>query len=297
MSGSHDPSALDYKAIFEFSPTPCLLLWPDFTIIGANRAYRAVTLTEPKEIAGRGLFDVFPANPASANGFRRMQASVERVLRTKKPDLMPLQKYDIPAAGGGFEERHWSPLNVPVLDQAGEVLCILHCAEDVTELVRAPAAVAGGRAQDLAVSLFRRGQELDAANRDLLEANQTLQVMDQAKTDFFNDVSHELRTPLTLLLWSLEQLSTSEQVNQGKETRALATATRNAKRMLRLINTLLEFARADSGRIKAVYQPTDLATLTCELANQFRTAVELEGLQLSLHCPQLSHPVYVDREM
>jgi diguanylate cyclase (GGDEF)-like protein/PAS domain S-box-containing protein len=212
--------------------------------------------------------------------------------------MMPLQKYDIPADGGGFEERHWSPLNVPVLDKAGEVLCILHRVEDVTDLVRTSAANAtDNRAQELAVALFRRGQELDAANRDLLEANETLQVLDQAKTDFFNDVSHELRTPLTLLLWSLEQLSKSERLKHDTETKALGTATRNAKRMLRLVNTLLEFARADSGRIKASYQPTDLASLTCELANQFRTAVEQAGLRLSLHCPPLGQPVYVDREM
>lgn len=300
MASSPAAFSLDYREIFEFSPSPCLLIGPDLTIIAANKAYREATLTDKKNIAGCNLFEVFPANPASPDdqGVERLRASLDRVLATKKPDTMPLQKYDIPTGQGSFEERHWSPVNVPVLNQDGEVLCIIHRAEDVSDLVKSvPTTSIDSRAQELAVELFRRSRELNVANQNLLEANATLQALDQAKTDFFNDVSHELRTPLTLLLWSLDQLEKNKGQRHDSEVKALSTATRNAKRMLRLVNTLLEFARADAGRVKATYQPTDLASLTRELASQFRTAVEQSGLRFTLRCEPLPQPVFVDREM
>lgn len=300
MAASPAPFSLDFREIFEFSPFPCLLIRPDLTIIAANKAYREVTLTEKKEIVGHDIFEVFPANPAFPDdqGVEQLRASLARVLATKKPDTMPLTKYDIPTGQGTFEERHWSPLNVPVLSQDGEVLCIIHRAEDVSDLVKTvPATSIDNRAQELAVELFRRRRELDATHQDLLEANAALRAVDQAKTDFFNDVSHELRTPLTLLLWSLDQLSKVNRQRHDSEAKTLATATRNAKRMLRLVNTLLEFARADAGRVRATYQPTDLASLTRELASQFRTAVEGSGLRFNLRCEPLPQPVYIDREM
>ncbi|HJV74703.1 MAG TPA: EAL domain-containing protein [Noviherbaspirillum sp.] len=300
MAPSPAPLFLDYKEIFEFLPSPCLLVRPDLTIIAANKAYRQVTLTENKEITGRDLFEVFPANPASPDdkSVERLRASLERVMATKKPDTMPLQKYDIPTGQETFEERHWSPLNVPVLSKHGDVICIIHRVEDVTDLVKTlPMTGIDNRAQELAVELFRRRLELETANRKLLETNDKLHALDQSKTDFFNDVSHELRTPLTLLLWSLDQLTKVDRDRHDSEMKALTTATRNAKRMLRLVNTLLEFARADAGRVKATYQPTDLTSLTKELASQFRTAVEQAGLRLTVQCEPLPQPVYVDREM
>ena len=72
--------------------------------------------------------------------------------------------------------------------------------------------------------------------------------MDRAKTLFFSNVSHEFRTPLTLMLGPLERLSKTDD-----ERGALAkTARRNALRLLKLVNTLLEFARLEAGRTDAV---------------------------------------------
>ena len=294
------PFSLDYREVFDFLPFPHLIVSPDLEILFANKAYREATLTENKDMVGKNIFDVFPDNPASPSdeGVKRLLASFQRVLATKQPDMMPVQKYDIRTDSGTFEERHWSPMNVPVLNSEGQVVCIIHRVQDVTSLAKTLSTpTADQRMQDLTSELFLRGRELDAANRKLHRANETLQEVDQAKTDFFNDVSHELRTPLTLLLWSLEQLSRPGNQRNESENKALATATRNAKRMLRLVNTLLEFARADAGRVKATYQPTNLAAITRELASQFRTAIEQAGLALTVDCPPLPHPVYVDHEM
>ncbi|MEX0853180.1 MAG: PAS domain-containing protein [Bauldia sp.] len=132
---------LDFRAIFEQGPDLLLLLAPDLTIVGVSDAYARATMTARQEIVGRGLFEVFPGNPddPTASGVDNLQISLDRVLKLRLPDAMALQKYDIRrplAQGGGFEERYWSPLNTPVLDDKGEVALIIHRVEDVTEFVR-----------------------------------------------------------------------------------------------------------------------------------------------------------------
>ena len=126
---------------------------------------------------------------------------------------------------------------------------------------------------------------------------EALAEIDRAKTAFFSNVSHEFRTPLTLMLGPLEEaLADSEELSPANRER-LSMVHRNALRQLRLVNTLLDFARIEAGRIEANYQPTDLAFYTAELASVFRSAIEQAGLKLIVNCEPLSAPVYVDREM
>jgi signal transduction histidine kinase/DNA-binding response OmpR family regulator len=119
--------------------------------------------------------------------------------------------------------------------------------------------------------------------------------IDRAKTAFFNNVSHEFRTPLTLLLGPTQDaLASPDRVLAGGD---LETVHRNALRLLKLVNTLLDFSRIEAGRVQAAFEPTDLATLTADLASAFRSATERAGLSLIVDCPPLPEPVYVDREM
>jgi two-component system sensor kinase FixL len=129
---------LDYRGIFDAAPGLYLLLDRHLTIITANQAYCRATMTDEARIAGRPLFEIFPDNPndPNADGVRNLRASLERVLKDKQPDAMPVQKYDIRNEQGAFEERYWSPLNTPVLGQNGETAFIIHRVEDVTEFVR-----------------------------------------------------------------------------------------------------------------------------------------------------------------
>jgi len=66
---------------------------------------------------------------------------------------------------------------------------------------------------------------------------------------------------------------------------------------LKLVNTLLDFSLIEAGRIQAQYQPTDLATLTAELASVFRSAIKQAGLELVVDCPAFPEAVYVDRDL
>ncbi|MFL9459812.1 MULTISPECIES: PAS domain S-box protein [Nostocales] len=163
------------------------------------------------------------------------------------------------------------------------------------------------------------------ANAEAYEAErkraEALAELDRAKTVFFSNVSHEFRTPLTLMLGPLEDALASleeqgsgagEEQGSGRidETPSLylpadsptlkhqlQVAHRNAQRLLKLVNTLLDFARIEAGRIEAVYEPTDLAMLTTDLAGVFRSAIERADLRLRVNCPPLPQLVYVDREM
>jgi len=126
---------------------------------------------------------------------------------------------------------------------------------------------------------------------------ESLAELDRAKTIFFSNISHEFRTPLTLMLNPLEDTLVNSDGLSSSDREQLEIAYRNSQRLLKLVNTLLDFSRIEAGRIQAVYEPTDLAMLTADLAGVFRSAIERSGLLLQVDCPPLPEPVYVDREM
>jgi PAS domain S-box-containing protein len=122
--------------------------------------------------------------------------------------------------------------------------------------------------------------------------------LDRAKTAFFSNVSHEFRTPLTLMLGPVEDvLRGADGHLPDADRERLEVARRNGLRLQRLVNTLLDFARIEAGRVRATYEPTDLAALTADLVSNFRSACERAGLDLSVDCPPLGEPVLVDRGM
>ena len=122
--------------------------------------------------------------------------------------------------------------------------------------------------------------------------------LDRAKTAFFSNVSHEFRTPLTLMLGPIEELLAKAHIDLSPFAKSqLELVNRSGSRLLRLVNTLLDFSRLEAGRMQATYQPTELASFTADLASVFRSATQKAGLELDLDCPKLEDPVYVDRGM
>ena len=163
---------------------------------------------------------------------------------------------------------------MPIKDSAGRVVIVVPTGMDITERVQAE------------------------ENRRVLEAerrrSEALAEIDQAKTAFFSNVSHEFRTPLTLILGSLEDLSTRA---AASDRARLGLVHTNALRLLKMVNTLLEFSRVQAGRLQATYQPTDLPSLTRSLASNFTFACEKAGLKLTVDVGSLSEPVFVDPQM
>jgi PAS domain S-box-containing protein len=127
---------------------------------------------------------------------------------------------------------------------------------------------------------------------------EALAELDRAKTAFFSNVSHEFRTPLTLMLGPLDEVlpEASERLSP-EHHELLVAARRNGIRLLKLVNTLLDFSRIEAGRVQASYQPTDLARFTTEIASAFESAMKIAGLRFSVECLPIADPVYVDRDM
>ena len=125
---------------------------------------------------------------------------------------------------------------------------------------------------------------------------EALAEIDRAKTAFFSNVSHEFRTPLTLMLGPLQDVLADHKV-PAEVHEQLSLAHRNSQRLLKLVNTLLDFSRIEAGRIEANYEATDLCQSTIEIASVFRTTVERAGLEFVVDCSPLDEPIYVDREM
>ncbi|WP_437692132.1 ATP-binding response regulator [Sorangium sp. So ce176] len=177
-------------------------------------------------------------------------------------------RYDAEIIGGKEgKERITIDFNInPVKDRQGDVVFMIAEGRDVTEQ--------------------RRLEREVARHRD------ELATLDRLKTEFVANVSHEFRTPLTLILGHVEDaLSRPARALAGE---GLAAAQRSALRLLRLVNTLLDFSRIEAGRLDTWFELTDLAQLTEELAGSFRALVEAAGLALVVDCPPLPGPVYVD---
>jgi len=123
---------------------------------------------------------------------------------------------------------------------------------------------------------------------------EALAAIDRAKTAFFSNVSHEFRTPLTLMLGPTEDALSGDGLMKRD---VLETVYRNELRLLKLVNSLLDFSRMEAGRARAHYVPMDLARFTADLASTFRSAIERGGLQLEVDTPPLPQPIYVDPQM
>ncbi len=133
------------------------------------------------------------------------------------------------------------------------------------------------------------------AHEEARKRAEALAEIDRAKTIFFSNVSHEFRTPLTLMLGPIDDMRAMPSRDPDERER-VDLLHRNALRLLKLVNTLLEFSRIEAGRTDAAYVPTDLSGLTADLASSFRSATEKAGLTLTVECPPLSKTFHVDRD-
>lgn len=295
----------NFQLLFEASPEVLLVLLPDtprFTMIAATESRLAATHTTREGTIGKGLFEIFPDNPddPTASGASNLRASLERVIVSRAPDTMAVQKYDIRGPDGSFQEKYWSPKNIPVLSAEGQVLYILHRVEDITDLVQASreGAELRGRTEEMEREVVARSRELAAVVRELRDANARLGDLDAAKTAFFSNVSHEFRTPLTLMLGPLEDALADTEMPLGPaQARRIELARDNALRLLKLVNALLDFSRLEAGRLHPHFAPLDISALTLELAGMFQSAFEKAGVRFVVDCPSLGEPAWIDRDL
>jgi len=203
--------------------------------------------------------------------------------------LTDLSWVDEPLPGGPWPEAATTAVTIPLLADAG--------GAPLGFLV---AGVSPRRALDASYRDFLHliAQQLArvligaAAYEQERRRAEQLVALNLAKTTFFNNVSHEFRTPLTLILGYLDHAR--DMVPARLDGESLEAVSRSAERLLRLVNSLLDFARLESGRVTSHFVPTDLSALTTDLASTFRSAMERGGIRFVVDCPPLPEPVYVD---
>jgi len=126
---------------FETSEHPYMLIdpGPGLRIIDVNDAYANATFTSRGDISGKQLFEVFPDNPSieTADGVSNLYESLRTVVETGQPHAMAVQRYDVRDSSGQFVEKYWQPVNTPIHDGNGKLICLLHHVEDVTAEVLA----------------------------------------------------------------------------------------------------------------------------------------------------------------
>ncbi|MGW9437680.1 SpoIIE family protein phosphatase [Streptomyces sp. NPDC055607] len=198
---------------------------------------------------------------------------------------------DLPS--GAWEEAPTEALVVPLLQQGGAPYGFMVAGlnryraldEDYRGFVE---LVAGHVAAGVASARGYQAQQRRA---------EELAELDRAKTTFFSNISHEFRTPLTLIMGPVQELRQQLADADPRVREELEAVHRNGLRLGKLVNTLLDFSRIEAGRMRASYEPVDLAAVTGELASVFRSAVDKAGLAFHVDCAPLSEPVYVDRGM
>ena len=271
---------MDFRALFQASPTPFLVLQPpQLTIVAVNDAYLRATMTNRDAILGRGLFEVFPDNPddPNASGVRNLRASLERVVAGGRPDRMAVQKYDIPrppGAGGGFEERWWSPVNTPVLGPDGTIASIIHSVEDVTQLFLARAE---GRELDRLLLAER------AALAEAREARAEVEAANRAKRDFLTVMSHELRTPLNAIAGYTELMELGLRgpvtPHQRDDLRRIQASQQH---LLGLINQVLNYAKLEAGTVQYEITDVPVAEVVSAAAGLIAPQAGAKGLTLTV---------------
>jgi two-component sensor histidine kinase len=179
------PAAPDFLAVFHASPNPMLLLAADaprFTMVAVNAAHAAAFRTRPELLTGLGVFEVFPRppSPEAAAFMETIRASFERVLASRRPDEMPVQRYAVDGDGGAPEERYWGATQTPVFGPDGKITHILSTVRDVTAQVTE-------RRINQARNLLMR--EVDHRARNALTVVQSIVRLTEAKTpDAFKQV-------------------------------------------------------------------------------------------------------------
>ena len=237
-------------------------------------------------VAETGVFAGLPrAPPAELWPLEQVTASRAEV---------QIECLDEVLANGQSEPRTESALAIPILGGAlPEARAIFVCGLNPRRAFDAEYR----SFLDLVVEDLAAGLASARVREQERRQTEALAALDEAKTRFFSNVSHEFRTPLTLLLGPLEDLLSEEEPLTPRQRDALLLGRRNALRMRRLVNALLDLTQAEAGRLTPTFRPLDLSRYTAELASAFQSAVESAGLELHVDCRPLDNAAYVDVEM
>ncbi len=263
---------------------------------GISGVFTAVTEMTQRVIGERRLETLrhLAANVGVAKTVEDACRNAVEILSGNQRDL-PFVAIDLGAEriGSKGDETVATKLELPLIvpgeeSLRGRLIAGLSPLRPVDEAYRSFVSLVAGHIGSAIASA--RAYEIETKRAEALAE------LDRAKTVFFSNISHEFRTPLTLMLGPLEDVLELDNLPSAARGQ-LEVAHRNSLRLLKLVNTLLDFSRIEAGRVEAAYEPLDIAAYTSELASVFRSAIERAGLRLILRLDPLGEPVYVDRDM
>ncbi len=170
-------------------------------------------------------------------------------------------------------------VELPCLDPAGQIVGLVHLVQDVSEM--------GALEQQFAQqhnTLRLLQDQLDRRNLELAAANAELQRLDELKSQFVSVAAHELRTPLSSILGYIEMLLDEDlgPLLDGQHE-YLEVVQGAGRRLLAIVNDLLDVTRIEAGRLDLILRPTDLVALVKAVAAEYRPQVETKAQRLVLH--------------
>ncbi|WP_412463630.1 PAS domain-containing sensor histidine kinase [Flavobacterium mekongense] len=237
MSGNMiKTNTIDYQKLFVELPGLYIILSTDLTILDVSEKLTKAAGIDRLDMIGKNLFVVFPENPhdKTSDGQSNLKYSLNYVLNHKTSHTMAVVRYDVKNPEGIFEERYWSPINKPILDENGEVDYIIHRVEEVTDFVLLTEesekalqenSKLENQIERMKIEIIKRSKELEKINaqldekvilrtQHLEEANKTIGKNVVALThqkkqleDFCNIISHNLRAPLVNISMLVEMVA------------------------------------------------------------------------------------------
>jgi len=271
MPNRKTPDALTLKAL-ETAPSMFLILSPDLYIITASDAYLQATETTREAIAGKHIFEAFPDNPElpDGDGVQNINASLQTVLRTKKPDYMRIQRYDIPdrQRPGKFITRYWDPSHTPVLDENGEIAYIIQLATNVTDKILAERALLKSQQEqgETSADLKTRTTELLLSNTELRETQQHLNLLNAQLEERVTRRTRELEESEKRYIekFNEEQALNEELAASNEEYAAineeLATTNQELTETQQRLQTVYDELAASTERLQLAIESTQLGT-------------------------------------
>ena len=243
--------------------------------------YTALTFLEPANVRFRYRLDRYDAGWVDA-GSRRT------AFYTKLPPGRYTFRVEASDAAGGWHEPG-TMIAVRVVPRFWETglfrwASVLTLGALVLVAFRFREARLRARAMELEQVVDERTWALRERENELAQRNAQLQSLDHAKTRFFANVSHEFRTPLTLTIGPLEDLR-AHAGGDPKVERWLDIALRNARRLLRLVNQILDVAKLEAGAMHLTPRPLDLAPFTRGVVAAFAPVAERKGIRLTTVAP------------
>jgi len=227
-----------------------------YKITRVNKALADAFKKEPKELIGKTCYELFHGIKQPCPNCPHMQS-----LKTKKPATLEL-----------FEPRlgiHLGVSTSPIFDEKDEVTSSVHIAKDITERKLAE-------------------EKLEEANEKLTEYN-------RLKDEFVSTASHELRTPLSIIQSAIRLILDEIPGKIVEEQRdVLDTAMENVKRLGRIVNSLLNISRIESGKLDLQKTVVNICGLIKETVSEYKTLAEEKGISLDYEIPQQGVDIYLD---